>query len=236
MKDGLEVGCWISTSKFINPRICQHVSYPFFTPSSNIVSFDPRFFIRNVMPLSKPVPIRLSNNGIGNMANGLRLASYRLNPRVPSLPHRPQCLHRYSTAQQTSLSFNGDKDHGGPASKRRVWNPSAHGQVLRASDLSDRFNETEKTLGRLRIEASHGSVDGGINAKLLAEHLVRGLGAKPDMRFYSALILSNCREDGSVAEVQALIQDLRADGFDLDSSTCHDVLKVYIVSRSKYER
>ncbi|QDS71160.1 hypothetical protein FKW77_010052 [Venturia effusa] len=72
-------------------------------------------------------------------------------------------------------------------------------------------------------------MDGGTNAKMLADHLVRVLGAKPDMRFYSALILSNCREEGSVAEVKALIRDLRADGFDLDSSTCHDVLKVLSV-------
>lgn len=91
-------------------------------------------------------------------------------------------------------------------------------------------------MGRLRIEASHGSIEGGTNAKLLADHLVRVLGIKPNMRIYSSLILSNCRDEGSVAEVKTLIRGLRADGLDLDSSACHDVLKVYIDIYNKKEQ
>jgi hypothetical protein len=96
------------------------------------------------------------------------------------------------------------------------------------SDLSG-YTDVEKAYGRLRIEASHGSKEGGLNASFLAHHLVRVLGQKPDMRIYSALILANCRPEGSVAEVKQLVRELRAEGFDLDSSTCHDVLKVGIL-------
>ncbi|KAE9986916.1 hypothetical protein EG328_004358 [Venturia inaequalis] len=182
------------------------------------------------MPLPKTVLVRLSNNGTGNMANWLRQINTRqLTSQVPRLLHHPQCLRRYSTAPQASQAFSSDNSHGTQAFKRKVWNPSAHGQVLSASALRDGFTEVEKTLGRLRIEASHGSMEGGINAKMLADHLVRVLGVKPNMRMYSSLILANCSDEGSVAEVKALIRDLRADGLDLDSSACHDVLKVLSV-------
>lgn len=187
------------------------------------------------MPFSQPVLIRLSNHGTGIMANWPRhISTYRLTSHVPRLLYHPQCPRRYSTAQQASLSFSNDDSHGDQPAKRRVWNPSAHGQVLSASALRDGFTDVEKTLARLRIEASHGSIDGGTNAKLLADHLVRVLGAKPDMRIYCSLILANCRAEGSVAEMKALIRDLRADGLDLDSSACHDVLKVYIDIRNQH--
>lgn len=169
------------------------------------------------------------------MANWLRhVSQHSLTSQVPRLPHHPQCLRRYSTAQQVSFAPGNDNSHGNQVAKRKAWNPTAHGQVLSASGLRDGFTDVETTLGRLRIEASHGSMEGGTNAKLLADHLIRVLGVKPGMRIYSALILANCREEGSVAEVKALIRDLRADGLDLDSSACHDVLKVYIDSRNKH--
>lgn len=180
------------------------------------------------MPLTKPVLIRLSDNGIGNMAYWPRHTSlYRLKLQTCGAPHYAQNLRRYSTV--ASRASHGDNNHGNPGLQKRSWNPAAHGQILRASEIVAKFDNVGKAMGRLRIEASHGSNEGGTNTRLIADHLVRVLGTKPDMRIYSALILANCRQEGSVAEVKALIRDLRADGFDLDSSTCHDVLKVYVV-------
>ncbi|TLD38292.1 hypothetical protein E2P81_ATG00835 [Venturia nashicola] len=164
------------------------------------------------------------------MGNRLRqIGKHQLISQVPRLLHHPQCARPYSTAPQASLSSSSDNSLGDQAAKRRVWNPSAHGQVLSASALRDGFTDVRKTLGKLRIEASHGSIEGCSNAKLLADHLVRALGAKPDMGIYSSLILANSSAEGSVAEVKALIRDLRADGLDLDSTACHDVLKVLSV-------
>jgi hypothetical protein len=201
--------------------------------SPNIANCHLWLFNRDVMPLSKPVLIRLSNNGTGTMANWPRhISLYRLTPRVCTPLHYSLCPRLYSTAQEQlipqSFAPRSDNGHANQGLQRRAYKPTTHGQILRASDLGGKFTDVEKAYGRLRIEASHGSNEGGLNATSIADHLVRVLGTKPDMRIYSSLILANCRPEGSVADVKALIQDLRADGFDLDSSTCHDVLKVSI--------
>lgn len=184
------------------------------------------------MPLSKPVLIRLLNNGTGTMAPWPRqLPRNRLIPRVCKPFHRAQYPRPYSTTKELSpQSFvtGNHNDYINHGVKRHFGGSISHGQVLGASDL-DSYTDVEKAYGRLRIEASRGSKEGGLNAYFLAEHIVRTLGKRPDMRIYSSLILANCRQEGSVGEVRRLLRELRAEGFDLDSSACHDVLKVCIL-------
>lgn len=184
-----------------------------------------KLFTRDVMPLSKPVLIRLSNNGIRNMANRPRhLCKCPLTLRIGKRLHQ-QSPRPHSTAQ----SFVSRPSDGPFATRiqRQPLDPTHTRQVQRPLDSGGKDVDIERIYGRLRIEASHGSNADGVNANLIANHLVRVLGQKPDLRLYSSLILANCRPGGSVAEVKALIRDLRAQGLDLDSSACHDVLKVF---------
>jgi hypothetical protein len=184
-----------------------------------------KLFTRYVMPLSKPVLLSLSNNGIGIMANWLRHLS-----KCPLTLPVGRRFHQQSTRLHLTAQSFVSRPSDGPFAtgiQRQPLNPTHTRQGPRPQDAGGKDIDVERIYGRLRIEASHGSNADGVNANSIADHLVRVLGQKPDLRLYSSLILANCRPGGSVAEVKALIRDLRAQGLDLDSSTCHDVLKVF---------
>ena len=64
----------------------------------------------------------------------------------------------------------------------------------------------------------------------LAEVLVKERGEKPNLRLYTALILSNISHDeGAAWRVHELLDDMAEDGLQPDVGTCHAVLKVVAV-------
>lgn len=75
----------------------------------------------------------------------------------------------------------------------------------------------------LRIEGVKGDFQ---RVQAYAECLMVKHNEAPNLRIYSALILANAHEHGSIASVLDYIQQLRDDGFDLDGGTCHDIIKV----------
>jgi hypothetical protein len=98
--------------------------------------------------------------------------------------------------------------------------------------------EEEKIQGRtaneiysvLRVAASEGTVASIFKVQACLNYLVKELGeATPNLRLYAALILAQCRADGSVAEVERLVEEMHREGFELDVGACHDVLKVLSV-------
>jgi len=159
---------------------------------------------------------RLLNNGTGNMASWPRHISLcRLNLRIRTqLPYNAHHTSRqYSSA--VSLRPKSYEQQSGGALH------CPHGNL----DVR-KYEHAERAYEKLRIEASRGTKQGLSNAFALVDHLVRTLGRRPDLKIYTALILANTSPEGSVAEVVRLIDELRAEGFELDSSSCHDILKV----------
>lgn len=63
--------------------------------------------------------------------------------------------------------------------------------------------------------------------KRIVEHLVRDRKEAPNLRLYSALILSNVDpETGAAWRVASLLDEMQQEGLTLDVGLCHDVLKV----------
>ena len=60
-------------------------------------------------------------------------------------------------------------------------------------------------------------------------YLLKELGEGPSTKLYSALILAQCRADGSVSEVERLLEEMRGEGLEMDGRVAHDVLKVLSV-------
>ncbi|KIW08821.1 uncharacterized protein PV09_00751 [Verruconis gallopava] len=81
----------------------------------------------------------------------------------------------------------------------------------------------------LRIAAGEGSVPSIFKVQACINVLIKEHGEQPNLRLYSALILAQCRADGSVAVVERLLDEMSRDGFELDIGACHDVLKVLSV-------
>lgn len=75
------------------------------------------------------------------------------------------------------------------------------------------------------------AIDGKTNrCREVAETLVRDRGERPSVQMYNALILSHLGHDeGSALRVIELLDDLKEDGFEPDTGTCHAVLKVLAV-------
>ena len=75
------------------------------------------------------------------------------------------------------------------------------------------------------------AIDGKTNrCREVAETLVRDRGERPSVQMYNALILSHLGHDeGSALRVMELLDDLKEDGFEPDTGTCHAVLKVVAV-------
>jgi hypothetical protein len=97
--------------------------------------------------------------------------------------------------------------------------------------------ETTKIQGRtsseihsiLRVAASEGSVASIYRVQACLNYLLKELQEQPSIRLYSALILAQCRADGSVMEVERLLKEMSEEGFEMDNGVCHDVLKVLSV-------
>ena len=98
-------------------------------------------------------------------------------------------------------------------------------------------NEYAKIQGRtaseihsiLRVAASEGTVHSIYRVQACVNYLLQELGEGPSVRLYSALILAQCRADGSVAEVERLLEEMGREGLEMDNSVCHDILKVLSV-------
>ena len=76
----------------------------------------------------------------------------------------------------------------------------------------------------LRTSATHGKTK---EVKALVEHLVHERQEEPNLRLYAALILANVNpSEGSVTEVNALLEEMMEEGLSPDSGICHDIIKV----------
>lgn len=81
----------------------------------------------------------------------------------------------------------------------------------------------------LRVAAGEGTIASMCKVQACVSYLINELGEKPNLRLYAALLLVNCRADGSIAEVQRLLQEMHEEEYELDIGACHDVLKVLSV-------
>lgn len=99
-------------------------------------------------------------------------------------------------------------------------------------------HETAKIRGRsaaevhsiLRVAASEGTPASIYRVQACVNYLLGDeIGEGPSVRLYSALILAQCRADGTVMEVERLLAEMADEGLELDSAVCHDVLKVLSV-------
>ncbi|KAF2401722.1 hypothetical protein EJ06DRAFT_507871 [Trichodelitschia bisporula] len=79
---------------------------------------------------------------------------------------------------------------------------------------------------KLNVEAAKGNVQG---TREIVERLLKQHAEVPNLRLYSALILSQVGPEGSVAWVKAYLEELKAEGLEVDSGLCHDILKVLAV-------
>lgn len=66
-----------------------------------------------------------------------------------------------------------------------------------------------------------------LDVKRIVEHLVRDRKEEPNLRLYSALILSNVNpSDGAAWRVASLLEEMIEEGLTIDEGICHDALKV----------
>jgi hypothetical protein len=81
----------------------------------------------------------------------------------------------------------------------------------------------------LRAAASDGTTSSIYTVQACLQYLAKTLGEEPNPRLYAALILVNCRPEGSVGLVQKLLKEMYVEGYELDIGACHDILKVLSV-------
>lgn len=108
------------------------------------------------------------------------------------------------------------------APRRSNVDDSLEQQASRASSTS-----TEELYSQLAGYASRGQVQ---SVEQAVKYLVCDRHEAPNLRLYSALILSNVSpEHGSAIRVKALLTDLIASGLSIDAGICHEVIKVLSV-------
>ncbi|GAB7356771.1 hypothetical protein MBLNU459_g7667t1 [Dothideomycetes sp. NU459] len=142
-----------------------------------------------------------------------------------ALPEPPsqlrQSLARAPTIEAWAPIGNDNKRPPKPAidTKRRTRG---------AARLVTVEDEATPTLYELaRAAALRGEID---EVKRIVEHLVRDRKETPNLRLYSALILSNVDPDrGAAWRVASLLDEMHAEGLTMDIGLCHDVLKVLSV-------
>lgn len=95
----------------------------------------------------------------------------------------------------------------------------------------DRVDPAEETTTSLYHLLRSTAVDGKTyQCRQIVEYLVKSRGEKPSLQMYNALILSNqSHDEGTATRVMQLLEDLKQDGFEPDTGTCHAVLKVLAV-------
>lgn len=129
----------------------------------------------------------------------------------------PEARRREADSKVLVTAYDAAFDYGYEKHVREQMNQ------LRGRSTSDIYDH-------LRVAASLGTVASIYKVQACVNYLFTELGEEPNLKIYSALILANCRADGSIAEVERLLKEMEFhEGLELDVGACHDLLKVLSV-------
>lgn len=144
-----------------------------------------------------------------------------------ALPRRGKHQDRLNAASRHyDLVYNPLQKHDRP---RKYLDPPRRARKLRPP--KEEVDLTQQSTTSLYHLLRNTAIDGKTQrCREIAETLVKDRGERPSLQIYNALILSNLSHDeGSAVRVIELLDDLKKDGFEPDTGTCHAVLKVLAV-------
>ncbi|KAM0712388.1 hypothetical protein Q7P37_011483 [Cladosporium fusiforme] len=172
--------------------------------------------------------------------------------RIPRARRTPQCLNAPTTrAHSSAPAYLEDR----PLNQKRLEARSRHFDAVydptnkenarlykeavpkwRIQEAKEATKEPAVDLSTLPISSLYARMKAAaakgeyLKVREVVEHLVRDRREKPSVEHYDALILSNISANqGTAWRVHALLAEMQQAGIQVDTSTCHAVLKVLAV-------
>lgn len=133
---------------------------------------------------------------------------------------RNKAEHAHSTERERELWYKHS-----PTPRSWLWQEKTASSKVSQQLLKDL--PIAALYERMRFAAGRGET---AYVSRLAAYLLRERGEEPNTKMYSCLILSHCSAiNGSAQWVRSLLEEMKAEGIEIDRGICHDVLKALAV-------